>query len=83
MSVVPGEIDASKFSAGPVRGDFIVCGEGLEEVVSVLSADVLDAKIIDDKDKHDWAPFVSPQARGGGTLVVAMRFQSGHEEVVG
>jgi len=30
VSVVPGEIDASKFSAGPVRGDFIVHGEGLE-----------------------------------------------------
>ncbi len=60
VSVVPGEIDASKFCAGPVRGDFVVRGEGLEKVVSVLSADVLDAEIINDKDKHNRALFVSP-----------------------
>ena len=83
VSVVPCEVNTSKLGARPVRGDFVVRREGMQEVVGVLAADVFNTEIIHDKDKNDRSPFVAPEARRSGALVVAMRFKAGCEEVVG
>jgi hypothetical protein len=44
---------------------------------------VLDAKVINNEDEHDWLPFMSPKTGGGGTLVVPMHFQVLGEQVIG
>ena len=79
VSVVPCEVNTSKLGARPVRGDFVVRREGLQEVVGVLTANVFNTEIIHDKDENDRSPFVTPEARCSGTLIVAMWFKPGHE----
>ena len=44
---------------------------------------VLDAKVIDNEDEHDWSPFMSLKTGGGGTLVVPVHFQALGEQVIG
>ena len=56
--------------------------EDAEEVVGMFAADVFDAKIVDDQYKLDGAPYVSPKARCGSSLVVPRRSESLAEEVV-
>ena len=49
----------------------------------MLASDVFNAKIIDDQDKLDGAPYVSPEARCGSRFVVPRHSESLVEEVVG
>jgi hypothetical protein len=43
-------------------------------VVEVLNAHILYAKVIHDETKLDWTPLVSPKARSGVGIVVALFF---------
>ena len=64
-NVVPRNVNACKFTARPVGGDGIICLKGMEEVVSMVAPGVLNAKIVDNEDKGDWMPIVSPETRCG------------------
>jgi hypothetical protein len=45
----------------PVIGcDGVVLLQGYQQVVSVALFAILDAKVVDDEDEHDGAPFVVP-----------------------
>ena len=57
--------------------------EDAEEVVGMLAADVFDAKIVDDQEKLDGEPYVSPEARCGSRFVLPRLSESLAEEVVG
>jgi hypothetical protein len=81
--VIPCDINASKFTAGPVGGDSVIRLESLEEVVRMLASGVLNAEVIYDEDKDDRAPIVTPKAWGGSTLVVSVLGQSCSQEVIG
>jgi hypothetical protein len=41
-------------------------------VLGIFATDVLDAKVVDDKGKNDWAGGVFEEAGGVSALVVAM-----------
>ncbi len=71
-NVVPCNVDACKFTASPVGCDGIMHLKGMEEVVSMLASGVLNAEVVDNEDKHHWAPIVTPETRCGGTLIVAV-----------
>ena len=83
MDVVPCEIYACKFGAGPVGGDFVGLLQGRKEVVGVLSSLELDAEVIHDEDKKDRSPLVPPKAGCDETLVIAMFGEAFGELVVG
>ena len=57
--------------------------EDAKEVVGMLAADVFDAKIVNDQDKLDGAPYMSPEARCGSRFVVPRHSELLAEEVVG
>ena len=69
FGIVPVQVDSGKLVSCPVRGDIVVCEQGLEEVVGVTFVHVLDAKVVDDEDKDEWSPVVAPESRCDGTLV--------------
>ena len=83
LVVVPCDIDASNFLSQPIGGDFVGLLEGLEEVFGMVVANVLDSKVIHDEHKNDGSPFVVPEARHSGALVVAVGGKSFGEEVIG
>ena len=55
----------------------------MEQVFGMAAVNILDAKVVHNKDKDDGPPLVMPQARGSGTLVIAMGRKSFGEKVVG
>ena len=58
--VVPVEGDADVSSAIPLGFDFIVVLDDALEVQRVLSADILDAEVVDDQCELHWSPVVLP-----------------------
>jgi hypothetical protein len=80
--IVPGKINARKLLAVPILGHYVVAIEHVEEVLGMLFANILHAKIIHDKDKLDGLPCVFPQSRSGGRFMVSGGVQSITEEVV-
>ena len=50
---------------------------------SVALSDIFNTKVIDKQSKHNGAPFVAPQARSGGALVVDVLLETFFEENVG
>ena len=45
--------------------------------------DKFDTKVVNDEAEEDRTPFVTPKARGGGTLVVTMFREAFFKGVVG
>ena len=78
-----GDVNARKFHAISVSGDCVVVLQGSKEVISMRSIDILNAKVINDEQKHYGAPLMSPQAGCGSTLVVPMLSKSVGEQVIG
>ena len=58
--VVPTEIDAGEFGPFPIFSDFVIFFEHGGEVFSMFPAHIFDAKIVNDKAKHDGPPLVPP-----------------------
>jgi hypothetical protein len=52
-------------------------------MIQVGIANVLDGKVIDNECKHDGVPFVAPEPRGGGCLIVVKFGKVVSEEFVG
>ena len=58
--VVPLNINSGVKVSLPVISEFIVFGKSLLEVYGVSFANILNAKVVNEQAKHDWAPSVSP-----------------------
>ncbi len=63
LIVVPGQINAGKFRTGPVCSNRVVLLEYLKEVICMALVNKLNSEVIDDKNKGDGAPLVSPMSR--------------------
>ena len=64
IGIVPFEVDTTKVFAFPVNVNFLIMVvEALDQMVSMLFADVFDAEVIHD-EAADWVPLVVPKAGG-------------------
>ncbi len=80
--IIPGKVNACNFFALPVNAHGVVFFEDAEEVVGMLFAHVLNAKVINDEEKLDKAPCVVPEARRGGGFVVACGIEALPQQVI-
>jgi len=80
---IPLDIDARNFVARHIGLDLVVLFQEHEEVVGMLNAHILNAKVIYDEAKLDRMPLVSPKSRSRVDFVVALFFQSPAEEIIG
>ena len=81
--IIPVKVGAGVLHSVPFSGDGVVLFKDKVKVFGVEFLNILDAKIIYYKKKHDRVSFVQPQARGGGFLIVASGSKAFAEEVVG
>ena len=65
-SIVPVNGESTEEVTGTVNGDGIQFLEGLDEVVGVFFADVLDPKVINNEGENDGLGGVLPERRGSG-----------------
>ncbi len=82
-AVVLFKCHASKGGAVDFLIDFVVLFESLAKMTQVSITNVLDGKVVDNECKHDGAPFVAPEPRGGGCPVVVKFGKTVLEEFVG
>ena len=67
------QIYTGNFFAFPVSSYFIMFLQYFEEVLGVTFADIFNDKVVNDKDKLDWSPLVSPEYWGcRGFIVIAL-----------
>jgi hypothetical protein len=83
QAVVPFKCHASKAVAINFLRDFIVIFESLAKMIQVGIANLLDGKVVNNECKHDGAPFVVLDLRGGGCLVVVRFGKAVSEEFAG
>jgi hypothetical protein len=60
--VIPLDGEPKEFVAIPIGCDFVQCFEDIDEVLGIVAANILDAKIIDDEGKGDVASCMAEQA---------------------
>ena len=77
--VIPGNGKSAEEGTGPVDGDCVQFLEGLDEVVGVFLADVLDPKVMD----NDELGGVLPDCRGSGKRCDSKMGKVRFEPVVG
>ena len=65
-SIVPVNGEYAEEGTGPVDGDGVQFLEGLDEVVGVFLADVIDPKVVNDEGENDGLGGVLPERRGSG-----------------
>ncbi len=82
-AVVSFEHHASKAGAVDFLRNFVVLFESLAKMIQATITNVLDGKVVDNECKHDGAPFVAPEPRGGGCFVVVKISKAVLEEFVG
>ena len=77
--VIPGNSKYTGEGTGPVNGDDVQFFLGLDEVVGVLFANILDTKVVDNKGEIDGLGGVLPERRSygnrGESKMVNMRFE--------
>ncbi len=81
-AVVPIEGRSGKAGAIKFFGDFIVFPEGLEKMIQMGIANILNSKVFNNECKHDGASLVMPEIRDGGCLIVVEFGKVVSEEVV-
>ena len=64
--VVPGNGKYTEEGTGPVDGDGVQFLEGLDKVVSVLLANIIDPKVVNDEEEIDEIDGVLPECRSSG-----------------
>jgi hypothetical protein len=62
--------------------DFVVFLEGLAKMIQMGITNLLNGKVVNNECKHDRAPLVMPETRGGGCLVVVKFGKAVSEEDV-
>ena len=70
--IVPFDSDTTVERAGPVTSELILGADGVEKMVSVLLADVLDTEIVDDEAESNWPAVVLPKAGCSWNWTVAV-----------
>ena len=81
--IVPVNGESKEEGTGPVNGDGIQFLEGLDEVVGVFLANVLDPKVINYEGENDGLCGVLPERRGSGNRGVSKVGKVSFEPVVG
>jgi hypothetical protein len=81
-AVVPFECHAGEAGAIDFFQDLVVFFESLAKMIQVGITYLFKGKVINKECKHDRAPLVTPETRGGGCLVVAGFSKAVSEEVV-
>ena len=76
LGVVPIHVYPNVACSGPINGADIMFVENLGEMVGVFFADIFYAAVVDAEGEGDGAPVVSPEARCGRALMVAMFVES-------
>ena len=61
--VVPIEGQAEELRSGFIGGDLVLISKGGEEVVQVLSTDILYPEVVDDEGEGDGAGGMAPKGR--------------------
>ena len=72
LGVVPLEIDAGVQVTLLFFSDILVFFEGISKVVGVAVTYVFNTKFVDNEVEEDRAPFMDPDTRSGGALVVSV-----------
>ena len=71
FSIIPFKVNPSEFLPLPVGCYLVVLLKDFEEMYCVLLPEIFDAEIIHYQDELDKAPFMAPEPRCCGCLVVA------------
>ena len=56
--VIPLESEATVQGAGPIGGDDVQLLQGVDQMLGMFAAGILDAKVIDNQGESDWSGFV-------------------------
>jgi hypothetical protein len=56
------ERDTTVERAGPITCELVFGTDGVEKMISVLLADVLDTEIVDDESERNWPAVILPKA---------------------
>ena len=83
LNIVSFEVDSSIEVAFLIDCYFRVFFEGVEKMISVAHDYIFDADIINYEVKKDRLPFVAPQTRGLGELLVVVLEKACLQEVIG
>ena len=81
--VVPGNVKYTEEGNGLVNGDGVQFLEVLDEMVSVLLANILDPKVVDDEGKSDGLGGVLPECRSSDNRGESKMGKVSFELVVG
>ena len=81
--IVPVNGESAEEGTGPVNGDGIQYLEGLDEVVSVFLAYVIDPKVVDNEEENYGLGGVLPERRGSGNRSKSKVVKVSFEPVVG
>ncbi len=76
LGIVSIQVHSNVASSGPNNGADILFVENLGEMVGVFFAGVFYSEVVDAEGEGDGAPIVSPEARCGRALMVAMFVES-------
>ena len=81
--VIPGNIKSTEEGTCPFDGDGVQFLEGLDKVVSVLLADILDPKVVDNERESDRLAGVLPERRSYGNRRESKMGKVSFEPVIG
>ena len=74
--VVPLQINTGLKVSLPVFIEFTVFCERLFEVYGVSFANVLNAKVVNDQERHYWGSSVSPEPSCEGALILVVNLEA-------
>ena len=70
--IVPRNVNTGKFGSCPISSDGVVFLQGRQEVICVVTANILYTKIINNEGESNGTPSVAPETWGSLHLVVSM-----------
>ena len=80
VDITPIKGDAGKLEAGPILSDGVILFEDIAQVVRVAVFGVFNTKIINYQDKLDGPLSVAPNARSGGSVILASCVETNCED---
>jgi hypothetical protein len=83
LVVIPLDCEAAVQCAGPISGDFVQAGKGVDKVLGVCFVGVFDAKVVNHQGEFDVAAVVPPQVMGARDWAVAILGQVFDDTAIG
>ena len=80
--ICPIKVNTCKNIILPIWGDDVMFLEGVEQVLAVAFANAFDTKVVHDKSKTNWAPFVAPESRIFGGFIIPGFVQTDAEKII-